>query len=249
MTPHSSSPYRELQVNPRWAVLSHNNLLALIFWLAGNSPQGPLPGSFGFHVQGLARYTSGLPAGCCASPGSAAELFEFCQPFSFGVPTVYFRLLELPSRFCQESWKVSVCSSRLCPFTAQTLEDFQEMYGGTILERYGMSETMMNIGNPYHGERRLASGKGHSRGIVRIVDSEFNDVAEGETGELLVKGPNVFGGYWNRPEASAEELSSRWFRTGDLVFAALTVITPLKGRHTDLIISVASIYIPGKSKN
>lgn len=233
------------------AVLSHNNLLAntvnlLACWQFTSEDRylAVLPL---FHVHGLGNGVHlWLASGCKMhlaerfEVSRAAELFESFKPsVFFGVPTVYFRLLELPSDFARRAGKgVRLFVSGSAPLPAQTLEDFREMYGGTILERYGMSETMMNIGNPYHGERRPGSvGRPFPGVSVRIVDSEFNDVAEGETGELLVKGPNVFGGYWNRPEASAEAFHQGWFRTGDLCFRSADGYYTLKGRRTDLIIS------------
>ncbi len=101
--------------------------------------------------------------------------------------------------------------------------------GQQILERYGMSETVMLVSNPYDGERRPGTVGYPLPGVsVRLDDT---------TGEIQVRGPNVFQGYWDRPEATAEAFEDGWFRTGDLgrhdVDGYLTII----GRSKDLIIT------------
>ena len=103
------------------------------------------------------------------------------------------------------------------PLPAQVLEDFRERFGHTILERYGMTETMMNISNPYVGERRPGSVGFALPGIsARILDAEGREVADGETGEIYLKGPNVFAGYWRREDATKAAFLDGWFKTGDI---------------------------------
>ena len=92
------------------------------------------------------------------------------------------------------------------PLPAQVLEEFRGLFGHTILERYGMSETLMNIGNPYQGERRPGTVGFPLPGVsAKLMD-----------GELYLKGPNVFAGYWRREDATREAFVDGWFRTGDL---------------------------------
>jgi acyl-CoA synthetase (AMP-forming)/AMP-acid ligase II len=96
----------------------------------------------------------------------------------------------------------------------------------------------MNISNPYVGERRAGSVGLPLPGVsTRIVTPELTDVAPGEIGELLVRGPNVFAGYWGRPEATAAAFTDGWFRTGDLAVRSDDGYYGLRGRRTDLIIS------------
>jgi malonyl-CoA/methylmalonyl-CoA synthetase len=108
------------------------------------------------------------------------------------------------------------------------LERFRELFGHTILERYGMTETFMNVSNPYVGERRAGTVGFPLPGIsIRIED-----------GELLVRGPNVFAGYWQRDDATRAAFSEdRFFRTGDLASLSPDGYLTLLGRRSDLIIS------------
>jgi malonyl-CoA/methylmalonyl-CoA synthetase len=113
------------------------------------------------------------------------------------------------------------------PLPAQVLEEFRARFGHTILERYGMSETLMNIGNPYTGERRPGSIGLPLPGVsVRLVDSEIH-----------LKGSNVFSGYWRRDDATRDAFVDGWFRTGDLAVRAPDGYYTLCGRKSDLIIS------------
>jgi malonyl-CoA/methylmalonyl-CoA synthetase len=107
-----------------------------------------------------------------------------------------------------------------------------------ILERYGMSETLMNLSNPYAGERRAGSVGMPLPGLsARIVRPDGTETGTGEVGELLVRGPNVFSGYWRQPEATAAAFTDGWFRTGDLAERSEDGYYTLRGRRTDLIIS------------
>ena len=133
-------------------------------------------------------------------------------------------------------------SPATAPLPASVLESFQAKFGHTILERYGMSETLMNISNPYQGERRAGSVGFPMPGVsVRILDDGLQPVPEGEVGEVYVRGPNVCAGYWRRPDATAEAFvegaGGRWFRTGDLAERSADGYITLRGRRTELIIS------------
>ena len=112
-----------------------------------------------------------------------------------------------------------------------------ERFGHAVLERYGMTETLMTIGNPYDGERRPGSVGRPLPGVeARIVDASGADVAEDETGELLVRGPSVFAGYWEQPEATRAAFRDGWFRTGDLASRAADGYVTLHGRASELIL-------------
>jgi malonyl-CoA/methylmalonyl-CoA synthetase len=109
------------------------------------------------------------------------------------------------------------------------------LYGHTILERYGMSETLMNLSNPYAGERRPGSVGFPLPGVsVRMLTE---DGQESDSGELYLRGPNVFPGYWRKPEATAQAFRDGWFRTGDLAIRERDGYYTLQGRRSDLIIS------------
>jgi malonyl-CoA/methylmalonyl-CoA synthetase len=237
------------------AVLTHNNFAAnavnlLACWRITSEDRylAVLPL---FHVHGLGNGVHvWLLSGCRMRLAErfdinrARALFESFQPtLFFGVPTIYVRLLELPSdqaRRIGERMRLFVSGS--APLPAQVLEAFRAKFGHTILERYGMSETLMNVSNPYEGARRAGSVGLPLPGVsVRILDAAMRPVSEGEVGEVYVRGPNVFAGYWRRPDATAEATVSgpdgKWFRTGDLAERSADGYVTLRGRRTDLIIS------------
>jgi malonyl-CoA/methylmalonyl-CoA synthetase len=160
---------------------------------------------------------------------AAAEFLDFGPTLFFGVPTMYVRLLDFDPATAAaigSKMRLFVCGS--APLPAQTLEEFREKFGHTILERYGMSETLMNTGNPYVGERRAGSVGIPFPGVsVRIVE-----------GELQLKGGNLFAGYWRRPEATAAALTADgYFKTGDMGERSEDGYYTLSGRKSDLIIS------------
>jgi malonyl-CoA/methylmalonyl-CoA synthetase len=237
------------------AILTHNNFAAnavnlLACWRITSEDRylAVLPL---FHVHGLGNGVHvWLLSGCRMRLAErfdisrAGGLFESFRPtLFFGVPTIYARLLELPSdqaRRIGERMRLFVSGS--APLPASVLESFSAKFGHTILERYGMSETLMNISNPYEGERRAGSVGFPLPGVsVRIFDGAMRPVSEGEVGEVYVRGPNVFAGYWRRPDATAEATVSgpggNWFCTGDLAERSADGYVTLRGRRTDLIIS------------
>lgn len=170
---------------------------------------------------------------------ATAEFLDFKPTLFFGVPTVYVRLLETDPAVAHEiGQRMRLFVSGSAPLPAQVLEDFRELFGHTILERYGMTETLMNISNPYDGERRPGSVGFPLPGIAaRVVNSEGKDVPDGETGEVYLKGPNVFAGYWRREEATRNTFDGEWFKTGDLCVRSADGYHTLSGRRSDLIIS------------
>lgn len=200
-----------------------------------------------FHVHGLGNgVCTWLASGCQMrllerfEAAKAAQWFdEFRPTLFFGVPTVYVRLLELPAdaaRAMGASMRLFVCGS--APLPAPVMDAFRQRFGHVILERYGMSETLMNIGNPYDGERRPGSVGVPFPGVeARIVDESAAPVPEGTVGQLEVRGANVFAGYWRNPEATAKAFRDGWFRTGDMAERAPDGYYTLRGRASDLIIS------------
>ncbi len=233
------------------AVLTHNNFAAnavnlLACWRITSEDRylAALPL---FHVHGLGNgIHAWLASGCKMKLvekfdiNRATAWFDEFQPtLFFGVPTIYVRLLELPLEQAQRigaKMRLFVCGS--APLPAQTLEEFQVKFGHRILERYGMSETLMNLTNPYEGERRAGAVGLPFPGVsVKLLNPAKQPVADGEIGEVYVKGPNVCAGYWRRPEATAEAFADGWFRTGDLGQRSDDGYYTLCGRRTDLIIS------------
>jgi malonyl-CoA/methylmalonyl-CoA synthetase len=233
------------------AVLTHNNFAAnalnlITCWQITNADRLLLPLPL-FHVHGLGNgLHTWLISGCRLQllerfehQKASAILTEFCPTLFFGVPTIYVRLLETPSALAREIGRgMRLFVSGSAPLAAQVLEDFRALFGHTILERYGMSETLMNLSNPYLGERRAGTVGFPLPGIsVRLLNSEGGEVAEGETGEIHLRGPNVFAGYWNRPDATRAAFADGWFRTGDLAVRSPDGYYTLVGRRSDVIIS------------
>jgi malonyl-CoA/methylmalonyl-CoA synthetase len=233
------------------AVLSHDNVLVnttnlIACWRITSADRylAVLPL---FHVHGLANgLVTWLAAGFRMrlverfEVSRVADLFNaFTPTLFFGVPTIYVRLLELPVEVSQTIGRhVRLFVSGSAPLQASTFEAFRARFGHAILERYGMSETLMNIANPYAGERRPGTVGLPLPGVeARIVDGTGTDLGAGEAGELLLRGPNVFQGYWQQPEATAAAFVDGWFRTGDLAERSLDGYYTLCGRRTDLIIS------------
>jgi malonyl-CoA/methylmalonyl-CoA synthetase len=120
-----------------------------------------------------------------------------------------------------------------------TFKAWQERTGHTILERYGMSETIMLTSNPYAGERRGGTVGPALPGVdLRVVDDEGQSVSVGEIGNIQVRGPNVFAGYWRMPEKTAEEFTpDGFFKTGDVGKLDTDAYVSIVGRSKDLIIS------------
>jgi malonyl-CoA/methylmalonyl-CoA synthetase len=205
------------------AVLTHNNFAAntvnlLTMWQITNRDRFLLALPL-FHIHALGN---GLP--CWLASGcrmrllerfdhrtALAEFRDFRSTLFFGVPTVYVRLLDTPPEIAREigeQMRLFVAGS--APLPVHVFERFRDLFNHTILERYGMTETFMTLSNPLIGERRAGMVGFPLPGIsVRIDD-----------GELLVRGPNVFAGYWRRPDATA----AAFYYT-------------LLGRKSDLIIS------------
>jgi malonyl-CoA/methylmalonyl-CoA synthetase len=204
-----------------------------------------------FHVHGLGvGLHTWLISGCLMrlverfDHRTAPALFlDFEPTLFFGVPTMYVRLLDdtvisdADARAIGGKARLFVCGS--APLPAHTHAAFQARYGHVILERYGMSEALMIMSNPYVGERRPGSVGVPLPGTrVRIADEDGASVADGEVGEVQMTSPHLFSGYWRNPRAtSAARTADGWFRTGDLGVRASDGYYTLRGRKGDMIIS------------
>lgn len=156
-----------------------------------------------------------------------------------GVPTLYTRLLAnsgLTAGLC-EKFRLFVSGS--APLSADTFQEFEARTGHRILERYGMTETTIVTSNPLAGERKPSSVGFPLPGVsVRARSAEGEDLAPGQVGELVVRGPNVFKGYWNMPEKTADEFTpDGYFESGDLVRIDEDGRVWIVGRAKDLIIT------------
>ncbi|MFT4844623.1 MAG: malonyl-CoA/methylmalonyl-CoA synthetase [Marinobacter psychrophilus] len=157
-----------------------------------------------------------------------------------GVPTFYTRLLS-DERFNRElTQHMRLFISGSAPLLAETHVQFEMRTGHRILERYGMTETNMSTSNPYNGERRAGTVGFPLPGIeLKITDpATGEELPQGDIGQIEVRGPNVFKGYWNMPEKTAEELrTDGFFITGDLGLVDEDGYLNIVGRNKDLIIS------------
>jgi malonyl-CoA/methylmalonyl-CoA synthetase len=156
-----------------------------------------------------------------------------------GVPTYYTRLLALPQFDREACRNVRLLISGSAPLLADTFEQVRQRAGHSILERYGMSETLMNTSNPLEGPRLPGSIGLPLPGVeVRIAGSDDRPLPPGQVGEIQVRGPNVFPGYWQRPELNTACFAADgFFRTGDLGRRDDNGYFYILGRSKDLVIS------------
>jgi malonyl-CoA/methylmalonyl-CoA synthetase len=157
-----------------------------------------------------------------------------------GVPTFYTRLLDDPRFTRAAAAEMRLFISGSAPLSAETHRAFSERTGHAILERYGMTETNMITSNPYDGARVPGSVGFPLPGVeVRIADAESGTPLDGESvGVIEVRGPNVFAGYWQMPEKTAQEFrADGFFITGDLGKIDADGYVHIVGRAKDLIIS------------
>jgi malonyl-CoA/methylmalonyl-CoA synthetase len=236
------------------AVLSHDNLAAngntlVTAWRITDRDRylAVLPL---FHVHGLGNgIHSWLISGCRMrllerfDQRGAEEVFtDFKPTLFFGVPTIYVRLLD-PSVIAAEHEQAIGSTARLfvsgsAPLPAHVHEAFRAKFGHTILERYGMSEALMIMSNPYEGDRRAGSVGPPLPGVsARIVGDDGAVLGDGAVGEVEMRSPALFKEYWRRPDATAAAFHDGWFRTGDLGIRSSDGYYTLRGRRGDLIIS------------
>jgi malonyl-CoA/methylmalonyl-CoA synthetase len=226
---------------PKGAVHTHRSLLAgaqslRVAW--GWRPEDRLVLALPlFHVHGLCAGLFGtLVTGASAvvferfSPALVLEAVPDATMF-FGVPTMYHRLAESPGAAALAALRLCVCGS--APLAADLWCRFHDEFGVSVLERYGMSETLLTLSNPLVGERRPGSVGLPLPGVEATIH-EADDLG---VGELMVRGPSLCRGYWQRPEASAGLDGRGWFATGDLASVADDGYYAIRGRRTELIIT------------
>jgi malonyl-CoA/methylmalonyl-CoA synthetase len=237
------------------AMLSHGNLAAIASqliaawrWQAQDVLLLTLPL---FHVHGLiAGLTASLAAGGRVILRERFDARDVLDRLAvgdvtmfFGVPTMYVRLLEIAGTRKLPSLRLYVSGS--AALSAQTHRAFEKRFGAVILERYGASEFGFALGNRYGGPRVPGSVGIPFPGVaVRVVaPGRVDPLPDGEVGELLVSGPNVFCGYWERPDATerafaTDDGSARWYRSGDLACYDRTQdVYRIVGRIKELIIT------------
>ncbi len=225
---------------PKGAVLTHGNLLAgaesvRIAWRWTPDDRLVLALPL-FHMHGLGVGLHGT-----LLTGASAVLLDGFSPDAvldaaqahdatlfFGVPTMYTRLAQSPR--VGELASLRLCVAGSAPLSADLHHHLEVAAGVRVLERYGMTETIMLVSNPYDEERRAGTVGFPLPGVeLRLAP---------DSSEVLVRGPNVFAGYWRRPEATDEAFDQdRWFRTGDLGEFDEAGYLKLRGRAKELVIS------------
>ncbi len=238
------------------AMLSHGNLLSNALtlkdfwdWQPGDVLIHALPI---FHVHGLFVASHGALLN-----GSKMIWFSRFDPKAvvarlpeatvfMGVPTLYVRLLGEPGLTHAACRHMRLFVSGSAPLLVETFDAWTERTGHVLLERYGMSETVMLTSNPCRatdGARRRGTVGRALPGVgLRVVNDAGAACPTDEIGHLQVRGPNVFAGYWKMPEKTQEEFSTdaqgqRWFKTGDVGRIEADAYVAIVGRSKDLIIS------------
>lgn len=210
-----------------------------------------------FHVHGLCIGVHGtILRGCRAiihERFSAAEVVaEMGQGATIfmGVPTMYARIVdhldEHPERadWMKEARLYTSGSAALSP---SIFERFEEHTGHRILERYGMSETLLTLSNPYRGERRPGTVGLPVPGCdVRVVDENFEDTEDGEVGEIVVRGPSVMRGYRGLPDKTEKAFNDGWFLTGDVAKRGADRYVSIVGRRSVDIIKSGGYKISAR---
>ncbi|NBS47749.1 MAG: malonyl-CoA synthase, partial [Betaproteobacteria bacterium] len=239
------------------AMLSHGNMLsnARVLkdywgWKPGDVLIHALPI---FHVHGLFVALHGaLINGSTMlwmskfDPKTAIGLMQRASVF-MGVPTLYVRMLGESALTREATSKMRLFISGSAPLLIETFNAWRERTGQTILERYGMSETVMLTSNPYRADARFGDQDERRGGTVgfplpgvsvRVRGDDGRDLPTGEIGGIEVKGPNVFAGYWRMPEKTKEEFTADgFFKTGDVGKIDERGYVTIVGRSKDLIIS------------
>ena len=164
-----------------------------------------------------------------------------------GVPTLYVRMLAEPTLTKTQAANMRLFVAGSAPLLLETFNEWRDRTGQAILERYGMSETVMLTSNPYVADARYPGQTERRGGTVgfplpgvslRVHDDQGHALGVGEIGGIQVKGPNVFGGYWRMSEKTKEEFTADgFFKTGDVGKVDERGYVVIVGRSKDLIIS------------
>jgi long-chain acyl-CoA synthetase len=223
---------------PKGAMLTHYSLVAncvqMYEWTKSIVKRGketalttlPLFHIYGMQVCMNSFIFSGTTIALHADPRDQKGLFEVIKathPAMFpGVPTMYMRLLERDDLedYAKDLRSIKICNTGAAPMPPEVLKEFEERTGAVIIEGYGMTECgPATHVNPVKGTRKIGSvGLAISSTDYKIVDIDdyTQIVPQGESGEIMVKGPQVMKGYWNKPEETANQLKGEWLLTGDI---------------------------------
>jgi len=236
---------------PKGAELTHANLFrnadvssrTTSEIAAGDVVFGGLPlfHSFGQTVS----MNASLMVGACLTlvpkfdPAEALETMQRDRVTHFyGVPTMYGALLHHPDRESYDTSTLRTCITGGASMPVEVLRGFEEAFGAIVLEGYGLSETSpVSSSNHPDRERKPGSIGTPLEGVeMRVVDEDDNEVAQGEVGEIVIRGHNIMKGYWQRPEATEEAMRGGWFHSGDMARVDEEGYFYIVDRKKDLII-------------
>ena len=237
--------------HPKGAELTHGNLISNTDVtrtdIVGARPDDVIFGGLPlFHVFGqTVALNVAVAAGACLTllPRFDAEhalriIADHGVTVFEGVPTMYVALLHQPNRADYDTSTLRMCISGGAALPVEVLRGFEEAYGVSVLEGYGLSETspVASFNHPNREHKPGSIGTPIRDVEIRLVDGEDHDVPHGEVGEIIIRGPNVMKGYWQRPEATAEAVRDGWFHTGDLARVDEEGFLFIVDRKKDLII-------------
>ncbi|MGK5090598.1 AMP-binding protein [Deltaproteobacteria bacterium TL4] len=236
--------------HPKGACLSHHNILfnvhtLLSCWKVTAKDRFLLTLPM-FHVHGLmlglfGSFLFGHTTWICKGFDAKKVLSKIIShqiTLFMGVPTMYHRLAACEELSSVRESPMRLFTSGSAPLSADLFERFYQKTGHQIIERYGLTETLINTTNPYEGPR-IPGKVGHALPNIQLELRNDADqpIAVGNIGEVWIKGPNVFKGYLNRPEANAQSFYENWFRTGDLARLDDEGVLEIVGRKKELIIT------------
>jgi len=223
---------------PKGAMLTHYNLVSncvqVYEWTKSVTQRGkstalstlPLFHIYGIQICMNSYIYSGTTIALHPDPRDQKGLFEVIKlthpSFFPGVPTMYMRLLERDDLedYAKDLKSIKVCNSGAAPMPPEVLKEFEERTGAIIIEGYGMTEASPATHvNPLKGTRKIGSvGLALPNTDFRIVDiDDYTKILpQGESGEIIIKGPQVMKGYWNKPEETVNQLKGEWLLTGDI---------------------------------
>ena len=172
-------------------------------------------------------------------PGQALETMQRDRVTHFyGVPTMYGALLHHPEREGFDTSSLRICITGGASMPVEVLRGFEEAFGAIVLEGYGLSETSP-VASSNHPDRERKPGSIGTplEGVeMQVVDEDDNEVAQGEVGEIVIRGHNIMKGYWQRPDATAEAMRGGWFHSGDMARVDEEGYFFIVDRKKDLII-------------
>ncbi len=237
------------------AMLTHRNLVANVLQIDAWDPtsreflgKGVMLGALPFfHVYGMTvAMNYGLFAGYKIVLLPRPEIHAIVEAIEKhgvthfpGVPTLYVAFNHFPGIEKRRVKSIRICLSGAAPLPVEVAKRFEEITGARLIEGYGLSEASpVTHSNPVLGEVRKGSIGMPLPGVeAKVVDEEGKELPPGEVGELVVKGPNVMKGYWNRPEETAKALKEDWLFTGDLARMDQDGYFYIVDRKKDMIIA------------